>query len=95
MFAAAGGGGGVGGGPVGAVQPGDYPPNAAGYAGYNPTAYHYANPYLNASTAAVVASSGYPLSVAGGDYGSSGSPFGMPPPQHHMVQDLNKLGKDG
>lgn len=79
-----------------AGQPADYPPN--GYAGYNPT-YHYANPYLNASAAAAAAANGgyAGMSAVGavGEYGSqAGAPFGMPPPQHHLVQDLNKLGKD-
>lgn len=65
----------------------EYPPN--GYPGYNP-AYHYANPYLNPSAA----TSGYPLSMAGEYSPNPAVPFGMPPPQHHLVQDLNKLSKD-
>lgn len=63
----------------------DYPPN--GYPGYNPT-YHYSNPYLNAS-----GTGGYPMSVSG-EYSPNTAAFGMPPPQHHLVQDINKLSKD-
>ena len=65
----------------------DYPP-PNGYPGYNPT-YHYANPYLNAS-----GTTGYPMSVAGEYSTNPVVPFGMPPPQHHLPQDISKLSKE-
>lgn len=64
----------------------DYPPN--GYPGYNPS-YHYSSPYLNAG-----GTGGYPMSVTGEYSPNTAAAFGMPPPQHHLVQDINKLSKD-